>query len=434
MLRLVEARERRQRIHVVDVLSAPRARVRIVLIAPQSPFRLARHRVDRDLPEEPLLLLDLPHEIDAFHELLERFRIALRIEVHRDEALIRETFVVVDRAAHRAQLLAQLHLLLPDDAEARHGDDHRREDEDAGAYDDELDEREAARAPPGHDHETDFTVREAASTRGAGVAPPGVEAEPAVTRTSVVPGASPRMASFARTPAGSPVEPVTRTKCRCALPATRSASKRIASAPSAFRQGPGATPVTSATAGSHSTVNSSAPRASRPESPVTFTTDTSPGATSADVAARWSTGPAAEAVMPGPAATLEVATRACGVGAGTAPEMVARACGVGAAVSFEVLGVEGAGVGVRRKGSFGPEPWMMGMLGFGAKEAGGTGRTGGRAPPAGGASKGEPVAFGDSRRVLRPENETLFSVPTQIGIRSSSVIWGDRMMCGVSVR
>src|ERR1019366_738386 len=322
-------------------------------------------------------LLDLPDEIDAFHELLEGFRIALRVEVHRDEALIRETFEVVDRAAHRAQRLAQFHLLLPHDAEARHRDDHRREDEDAGAHDDELHEREAAPRPPGHDHETDFTVREAASTRGAGVAPPGVEAEPAVTRTSVVPGASPRMASFARTPAGSPAEPVTRTKCRRALPATRSASKRIPSAPSAFRQGP--------------------------------------GATSADVAARWSTGPAAEAVMPGPADPFAVLSV-------TALALTASACGVGAAVSFEVLGVEGGGVGVRRNGSFGMPPVGIGPGGTT------TGRTGGRVPPAGAASNGEPVAFGDSRRVLRPEKDTLFSVPTQIGMRSSSVICGDRMM------
>ncbi len=60
--------------------------------------------------------------------------------------------------------------------------------------------------------------------------------------------------------------------------------------------------------------------------------------------------------MPGPADAFAVLTvtalaaRACGPGAGTAPELVARACGVGAAVSFEVLGVEGAGVGVRRNG------------------------------------------------------------------------------------
>ena len=63
-----------------------------------------------------------------------------------------------------------------------------------------------------------------------------------------------------------------------------------------------------------------------------------------------------------------------------------------------------------------------------------TGRGAVRGASAGGASNGEPVAFGDSRRVFRPENETLFSVPTQIGMRSSSVICGDRMMCGVSVR
>jgi hypothetical protein len=103
-----------------------------------------------------------------------------------------------------------------------------------------------------------------------------------------------------------------------------------------------------------------------------------------------------------------------------------RAWGAGETVSFEVLGGWGTGVGVRRNGSFGGVPWMMGRAGFGTGGAfagRGVGRAGGCAP-----SNGDPGAFGDSRRVLRPENETLFSVPTQIGTRSSSVIWGDRMM------
>src|SRR5664279_896997 len=173
------------------------------------------------------------------------------------------------------------------------------------------------------------------------------------------------------------------------------------SPPKPLRHGPGAIPVTSATKGSHSTVSSSAESASRPESPVRFTTETAPGATCKGVASSRSTGPAA---------------------------LWRRACVSTVAVAFGDLGVAGvgAGAGVGLKGSFGPEPpWMMGRLELGPAGVAGTGRTGGRAPPAGGASNGEPVAFGDSGRVLRPENETLFSVPTQIGIRSCLLYTSD---------
>ncbi|MBK9064910.1 MAG: hypothetical protein IPL89_17250 [Acidobacteria bacterium] len=75
-------------------------------------------------------------------------------------------------------------------------------------------------------------------------------------------------------------------------------------------------------------------------------------------------------------------------------------------------------------GSFGPLPWGIVLPGVVETGRADWGMTCGLV----GASKGEPMAFGDSSRVAAPEKLTLFSVPTQMGRRSSSVICGERMM------
>src|SRR5260221_6326502 len=87
------------RVDVVDVLSAPRAVVVLVLVASHTPFGAARHGVARDAAQELELAVDGPHAVHAFHQDLEVGRIALASELDvgpSDLALVHRQLVPVD--------------------------------------------------------------------------------------------------------------------------------------------------------------------------------------------------------------------------------------------------------------------------------------------------------------------------------------------------
>ena len=184
------------------------------------------------------------------------------------------------------------------------------------------------------------------------------------------------------------------------------------------RQGPGEMVTTSATAGSHSRVTSSAPASASSAGPLSVMR---------------------RALARGRAPAFSISrprTSGCG------PPVSTKLDEAGAAFPPERgdFGGDGAGVGVGAvdgglNGSFGPDPWNERRPGVGT--VGGTGFVGATGREAGGSeggSNGVAGACGDSSRTLRPEKLTLFSVPTQTGTRSSSSICGARVMCGVSVR
>src|SRR6185295_4190048 len=59
----IERLGRALRVDVVDVLAAPRVAVGVVLVAAHPPLRAARHRVDRDPPQELQLPVERPHAV-----------------------------------------------------------------------------------------------------------------------------------------------------------------------------------------------------------------------------------------------------------------------------------------------------------------------------------------------------------------------------------
>src|SRR5688572_13880426 len=52
ILRAIERRSSRRRVHVEHILATPRRRIRVVLIRSLAPLRRLGHRVDRNPPEE----------------------------------------------------------------------------------------------------------------------------------------------------------------------------------------------------------------------------------------------------------------------------------------------------------------------------------------------------------------------------------------------
>ena len=122
----------------------------VVLVAAHSPLVGAGHGIDRDAPQELQLVVKAPDLAHALHQRLQVRRIALAAQLHvgaADPSLVHRLLVLVDRRAQRAQLPAQLDLLLPDAPDARHRQDGRGQDHQDARGRDHLEIREAAAAP-----------------------------------------------------------------------------------------------------------------------------------------------------------------------------------------------------------------------------------------------------------------------------------------------
>src|SRR6185369_4676946 len=134
----VETDSLRQGVDIVNVAAAPGARIRSVVVAAQPPLVLAGHRIDGDAAQELQLLVDLAGERDPFDQGVELGRIALGADVDGDHPGVAVTLVFVDRGAHLAQVLAQLHLLEPAGGELDQRQGDRREQHEDGRHHDQL--------------------------------------------------------------------------------------------------------------------------------------------------------------------------------------------------------------------------------------------------------------------------------------------------------
>src|SRR2546423_5453241 len=107
----VESRAAALRVHVKDVLPAPRRRVRLVLIRTQPPLHAVRHRIDRDAPQVlQLCSAGVVGARHAFDERLEVRRISLVIRLQlgrRNLPGVDAVLELVDRGANLAQVPAQ---------------------------------------------------------------------------------------------------------------------------------------------------------------------------------------------------------------------------------------------------------------------------------------------------------------------------------------
>src|SRR6185436_9982952 len=137
----------RQRVDVIDVLSAPGGGVGLVLVAAQPPFALPGHRVEGNAAQQLELLVHLSDDLHPLHQDLQLGRIAFRAQVHRNQAHVAVPLVLVDRVAHVAQRRAQLHLLGPPRGELGDRQGHGGEDHQDRGHHDQLGQREAFLGP-----------------------------------------------------------------------------------------------------------------------------------------------------------------------------------------------------------------------------------------------------------------------------------------------
>src|SRR5947207_2684771 len=144
VLRPIQAGATALRIHVKDVLPAPRRRIRLVLIGPQPPFGAAGHRIDRDASQvlqlRPRGVIGASH---AFDERLEIRRIPLTVRAQlrrRNLPHVDRVLELVDRGPDLAQVPAQLRLALPLRRHLRERQHRRRKNHQDGDDDEQLDE------------------------------------------------------------------------------------------------------------------------------------------------------------------------------------------------------------------------------------------------------------------------------------------------------
>ena len=124
--------------HVKNITSAPARRVRIVLNGPQAPFRAPRHGVDRNPPEESLLLPGRAAVLNPFDECLEIGRVAFAADLDADQVEVSRVFIVVDSIAHFAQVPVKLGFLGADDGELQHGKRRRGKNEQNAGRNNQL--------------------------------------------------------------------------------------------------------------------------------------------------------------------------------------------------------------------------------------------------------------------------------------------------------
>src|SRR6185437_14649331 len=139
----VQGRALRFCVHIVQILSAERVAVGIILLRTHAPIGLAGHRIDRNTAQEPHLL---PLHLDALHQRLQIRRIVVAVHLGLDAAFIGCVLVGVNRPAHLPQIGAQLALLDPLDVPAGNGHGSRREQAEDGHGHDQLDQRKTGLA------------------------------------------------------------------------------------------------------------------------------------------------------------------------------------------------------------------------------------------------------------------------------------------------
>ena len=106
--------------HIKNITSAPARRVGVVLNGPQAPFRAPCHGVDRNAPEESLLLAGRAAVLNPFDECFEIGRVAFAADFDADQVEVSRIFIVVDSIAHFAQIPAKLGFFGADDGELQH--------------------------------------------------------------------------------------------------------------------------------------------------------------------------------------------------------------------------------------------------------------------------------------------------------------------------
>src|ERR1051326_7211262 len=131
-------------VHAEYILAAPAGGLGVVLIAAQAPFGLVREGVARDLAQQPdLLAVGAIGKLDAFDQLVEALRPAVRALLHRTEIrLVAVVLIFVDGRVHLPKSGAELPFPLDTHTSARERHRHAREDQQNGEGDDQLYKRQ----------------------------------------------------------------------------------------------------------------------------------------------------------------------------------------------------------------------------------------------------------------------------------------------------